>query len=139
MRKIAIFLNHKDLALNYLQNALGVAKSGEIPISFILKIHYKLGISYYKRTEIQEALHHFTIIINFLEKEEISSDKEEYLGLAYLYIGLIYLEQDKVDECKNYFKNAFQIGNENLFVKLKYFLLRGIYYKNHVMLFLAYL
>ncbi|MCK4381044.1 MAG: hypothetical protein KAW51_07875, partial [Candidatus Lokiarchaeota archaeon] len=125
LRKIAKLLNHDDTALNYLQNALGVGKSGEIPIDFIIKIHHKLGVSYYKRKFFEEALNHFKVIINFLENEEISFDKEEFLGLAYLYIGLILLEQKKVDDSKIYFKNAFQIGNINLQVKLKYCLLRA--------------
>ncbi|MFX1420516.1 MAG: tol-pal system YbgF family protein [Promethearchaeota archaeon] len=129
LRKIAKLLNHEDTALNYLQNALGVAKSGEITIEIIIKIHFKLGVAYYNRKYFKEAINHFNIIINFLEKEEISFNKEEYLGLSYLYIGLIYLEQNEIDESKIYFKNAFQIGDENLLVKLKYFLLRGIYYK----------
>ena len=129
LRKIAKLLNHEDMALNYLQNALGVGKSGEIPIDFIVRIHHKLGVSYYKRKEFKEALIHFKVIINFLENEEISFDKEEFLGLAYLYTGLILLEQEKVDDSKIYFKNAFQIGNKNLQVKLHYCLLRAIYYK----------
>lgn len=129
LRKIATLLNENDTALNYLQNALGVAKSGEIPIDFIIKIHYKLGVAYYKRKEFQNALDHFNVIINFLEKEELSFNKEEFLGLAYLYIGLIYLEQNNGVESKIYFKNAFQIGNTNLKVKLKYFLLRSIFFK----------
>ncbi len=129
LRKIATLLNQKDMALNYLQNALGVAKSGEIPIDFIIKIHYKLGVTYYKRKDFQNALNHFNVIINFLEKEDLSFNKEEFLGLAYLYIGLIYLEQNDIVESKIYFKNAFLIGNNNLKVKLHYFLLRGIFYK----------
>ncbi|UCC21061.1 MAG: hypothetical protein JSV62_07230 [Promethearchaeota archaeon] len=131
LRKIAKLLNHEDTALNYLQNALGVAKSGEITIDIIIKIHFKLGIAYYERKYFKEAVNHLKIIINFLEKESISFSKEKYLGLAYLYIGLIYLEQNEIDESKIYFKKAFLIGNENLYVKLKYFLLRGIYYKKN--------
>ncbi|MFX1349728.1 MAG: tetratricopeptide repeat protein [Promethearchaeota archaeon] len=130
LRKIAKLLNHEDTALNYLQNALGVAKSGDIPINFIIKVHYKLGIIYYKRKDFQEALNHFKIIVNFLENEELSFNKEEYIGLAYLYIGMIYLEQKNIEESKIFFKNAFQIGEDNLCIKLKYFLLRGIFYKN---------
>ena len=130
LRKIAKILNHEDTALNYLQNALGVGKSGEIPIGFIIRIHHKLGVTYYKRKEFEEALNHFRVIINFLENEEISFEKEEFLGSAYLYIGLILLEQEKIDDSKIYFKNAFQIGNKNLKVKLNYCLLRAIYYKN---------
>ncbi len=129
LRKIAKLLNHDDTALNYLQNALGVAKSGDIPIDYILKIHYKLGVTYYKRKDFQDALNHFGIIITFLEKEEISLKKEEFLGSAYLYIGLIHLEQDDIDGAKINFKNSFLIGDNSLKVKLKYFLQRAIFYK----------
>jgi len=129
LRKIAKLLNHEDTALNYLKNALGVAKSGEIPIDYIIKIHYKLGVTYYYRQEFEEALNHFKIIINFLEKEEILFEKEEFLGLAYLYIGLILRELEKINESRIYFKKAFQIGNRDLKVKLNYYLLRAIYYK----------
>jgi len=131
LRKIAKLLNHEDTALNYLENALGVAKSGEVPINIIIQVHFKLGVTYYKMKNFKEALDHFNIIINFLEKEEISFNKEEFLGLAYLYIGLIYLEQKEIDESKIYFKNAFLIGSDNIQVKLNYFLLRGIFYKKH--------
>ncbi|NVM34120.1 MAG: hypothetical protein HWN81_00900 [Candidatus Lokiarchaeota archaeon] len=131
LRKIAKLLNHKDTALNYLQNALGVAKSGEIPIDYIIRIHYKLGVTYYNRKEFEEALNHFRVINNFLENEEISFEKEKFIGAAYLYIGLILLEHEKIDDSKIYFKNAFQIGNKNLQVKLNYCLLRAIYYKKH--------
>ncbi len=130
LRKIAKLLGHEETALNYLQNALGVSKSGDIPIKYIIKVHYKLGVTYFERKEFQEALNHFNIIITFLEKEEIAFNKKKLLGLAYLYIGLIHQEQKNVEDSKIFFKNAFLIGNDNLKVKLKYFLLRGSFYKN---------
>jgi len=130
LRKIAEFLGHEDTAFNYLKNALGVAKSGDIPIKYIIKLHYKLGVSNYETKILQEALNHFNIMIAFLEKEEIAFNKKKYLGLAYLYIGLIYQEQKNIEESKVFFKNAFLIGNDDLYVKLRYFLIRGIYYKN---------
>lgn len=129
LTKIAKILNHDDTAINYLQNALGVAKSGEIPIDLIIEVHYKLGLIYYKKNNYEKAFNHFNIIINFLKNEEISFNKEEILGLANLYIGLIYLEQNKIDDSKFFFKKAFLIGNDNIKVKLKYFLLRGLFYK----------
>jgi len=131
LTKIATLLNHDDTAINYLQNALGVAKSGEISVDLIIRVHYKLGVIYYKRKDFEKASSHFNIIINFLEKEEISVNKEVFLGLANLYIGLIFLEQNKIVESKLHFKNAFRIGNDHLKVKIKYFLLRGTFYKNH--------
>ncbi len=130
LRKIALILNQEEIALNYLQNALGVAKSGEISIDFIIKIHYKLGISYYKRRDFPKALNHFNIIENFLEKEETSLNNEEYLGMTYLYIGLILSEQNKTVDSKNYFKKIIQIVSSNDKVKLRYFLLRAIFFKN---------
>jgi len=137
LTKIATLLNHDDTALNYLQNALGVAKSGEIPIELIIKVHNKLGLIYYKKKNYEKAFNHFNIIINFLKNEEISLNKEEILGLANLYIGLIYLEQNKINDSKIYFKNAFLFGNDNIKVKLKYFLLRGSFYKKQGNLSLA--
>jgi tetratricopeptide (TPR) repeat protein len=130
LRKIAKILNQEEAALNYLQNALGVAKSGEIPIEFIIIVHYRLGVTYYKRKNYPEALNHFQIILNFLENENISFNKEKFLGFSYLYVGMIYLERDKTNEAKNNFKNSLQIGNKFLKIKLKYFLLRAKYYKN---------
>ncbi|MFX1389728.1 MAG: tetratricopeptide repeat protein [Promethearchaeota archaeon] len=130
LEKIAFLLNHEDTALNYLNNALSVAKSGEIPIEFIIKIHYKLGKIYYKQNDLTKALNHFDVIIKFLEKEGVSFYREKYLGLAYLYLGLIHHSQNNIEESKNYFKNSYLIGENDLQVKLKYFLLRGKYYKN---------
>jgi hypothetical protein len=129
LRKIAKILNQDDAALNYLNNALSVAKSGDIPVEIIIKVHYKLGVNYYNQKNFSKALSHFNIIINFLEAEEITGNKEKYLGLANLYIGLIRFEQNEVEESKNYFKNAFVIGDNEPVVKLKFFLLRGILYK----------
>ncbi|MFW9818133.1 MAG: hypothetical protein ACFFE5_00870 [Candidatus Thorarchaeota archaeon] len=131
LAKIATILNHDDTALNYLQNALGIAKSGEVPVDLIIKVHYKLGVIYYKKKHFEKASTHFNIIINFLEREEISVNKEILLGLANIYIGLIFLEQNSIEESKIYFKNAYLIGNDQLRVKLKYFLLRGTFYKIH--------
>ncbi len=130
LRKIATLLNQEGLALNYLLNALGVAKSGEIPIEFIIKIHYKLGRAYFKKKDFGGALYHFNIIINFLENEDTSISEDEFIGLSNIYIGLIYLEQNKIVEAKNCFKKAVQIGNVSIKVKLKYFLLRAIHFKN---------
>jgi hypothetical protein len=131
LTKIATILNQDDTAINYLQNALGVAKSGEVPVNLIIKVHYKLGVIYYKKKIFDKAFNHFNIITNFLEKEEISVDKEQLIGLANLYIGLIFLEQNKINESKIHFKNAFLIGEDHLKVKAKYFLLRAIFYKEH--------
>jgi hypothetical protein len=131
LAKIASLLGHDDTALNYLQNALGVAKSGEIPVDLIIRVHYKLGVIYYKRKHFEKASTHFKIIINFLEQEEISVKKDVLLGLANIYIGLILLEQNNIEESKPYFKSAYLIGNDQLKVKLKYFLLRGTFYKIH--------
>jgi len=48
LREIAFLLNRDDVAYNYLQTALGVAKSGEVPIEYIIQIHYHLGDRYFK-------------------------------------------------------------------------------------------
>ncbi|MHA2127587.1 MAG: tetratricopeptide repeat protein [Promethearchaeota archaeon] len=130
LRKIASILEDDDVALNYLHSALGIAKSGEVPIDYIIKIHYKLGLNYFKKKDNENALNHFKIIINFLENEKITFNKEDYTGMANLYIGLIYLKQDKVVDSKTYFKKVLEIGSNSVKVKLKYFLIRAIYFKN---------
>jgi len=130
LRKIASLLNQDEIALNYLQGAMGVAKSGDVPIDFIIKIQYYLGKWFYKTEAFDEALSHFNIIVNFLEKEEIITDKDEFLGMAYLYLGLINLKQNKLVQSKNSFKKAFQLGNDSIKVKLNYHLKRAKYYKS---------
>ena len=130
LRKIAKNLNQPEIALNYLNTALGVAKSGNVPIDFIIKVHYKLGKHYFKIAEFTKAGDHFETIINFLEKEEVKINKKEYLGMAYLYRGLINLNNSQLSQSKNDFKEALKYSKETPKVKLKYHLLRAIDYKN---------
>ena len=130
LRKIATLLGNEEIALNYLQSALSIAKSGEVPIDYIIKIHQKLGISYFKNKNYEKALDHFNIIGNFLEKEKISLSKKSYLGMAYLYTGLIHLEQNRIVDSKTYFKKVLEIGSSSLKIRLKYFLIRAIHFKN---------
>ncbi|MFX1316408.1 MAG: tetratricopeptide repeat protein [Promethearchaeota archaeon] len=130
LRKIATLLDQRETALNYLENALGVAKSGEVPIEYIIKIHYILAKTYYRRKDFEKSLSHFKIIITFLENEDITLNKEEYIGIAYLYIGLINLEKDYIVEAKNSFKKVMEMSNKSIKVKLKYYLLRAIQLKN---------
>ncbi len=130
LRKIANLLGNEELALNYLQSALSIAKSGEVPIEYIIKIHQKIGISYFKNKNYEKALDHFKIIRNFLEKEKISLTKTSYLGMTYLYTGLIYLEQSRIVDSKACFKRVLEIGNNSIKIRLKYFLTRAIHFKN---------
>ncbi|MFX1411291.1 MAG: tetratricopeptide repeat protein [Promethearchaeota archaeon] len=130
LRKIATLLDQRDTALNYLENALGVAKSGEVPIEYIIKIHYILAKTYYRTKNFEKSLSHFKIIITFLENEDVTLNKEEYIGIAYLYIGLINLEKDYIVEAKNSFKKVMEMSNKSIKVKLKYYLLRAIQFKN---------
>jgi tetratricopeptide (TPR) repeat protein len=113
-----------------LQTAIGIAKTGEVPIDYILKIHYKLGKFFFKRKNILQALNHFTVIVNFLEKEEQSINKEEYIGLATLYMGLIHDEQSQLALAKSEYKKALQLATSSTKVKLNYYLLRAKQYKD---------
>ena len=137
LTKMASLLNQDNLALNYLQNALEVSKSGEVPLEFIIKIHYKLGKIYFRNKDFVNALNHFNLANKFLEDEKLSLSPEDlniedYLGLTYLYIGLINLEQNNTVESKDNLKKAFYIGNTtSTKVKLKYNLFRAIYYKKN--------
>jgi tetratricopeptide (TPR) repeat protein len=130
LREVASLLNQDEVAFNYLQTALGVAKSGEVPIEYIIKIHYYLGEMFFKSEKYDQMLSHFNIIVNFLENEEPSINKEEFLGMAYLYLGLINTEQNKLAESKINFKNALQLGNNSTKVKLNYYLMRAKSYKS---------
>ncbi|MFX0033718.1 MAG: tetratricopeptide repeat protein [Promethearchaeota archaeon] len=131
LRKIASLLNREEIALNYLQNALAVAKSGEVPIQYIIAIHYKLGKWYFNRQDFVNAMKHFEIMIKFLEKEEEHSiNTEDFLGMSYLHIGLIYLSQSQITQSKVFLKKAFQLTTNSIKVKLNYYLLRAKYYKN---------
>ncbi len=130
LNKIALILDQKDLAINYLENALSVAKSGEVPISYILKIHYEVARIYYKLKFYAQAREHYEIIDKFLESEELSfKEKEEYQGLSLIFLGLIHQELDNIPRAKESFKKAFQITNNSIKVKLKYYLMRAKYYK----------
>ena len=131
LRKIASLLNQQNITINYLQNALEVAKSGKLPLKYILRIHYQLGKIYFKLKDYNKALDHFKEIITFLENEKEFIKKDEYIGMSSLYLGLIYLEQNKISESRNNLKKAFYIGNnKSEKVKLKYHLLSAKYFKN---------
>ncbi len=131
LRKISKLLNQKDISLNYINNALSVAKSEEVPIEFVIKIHYNLGKTYFNQKLLAEALNHFTIIINSFEKEEVSiKNNLDYKGMAHLFIGLINLKNKNASESKSHLKKAFIIGNESLKVKLNFYLYRAKHYKN---------
>jgi tetratricopeptide (TPR) repeat protein len=130
LREVASILNKDEVAFNYLQSALGVAKSGEVSIEYIIKIHYYLGEMFFQSKKYDEMLSHFNIIVNFLENEEPLINKAEFLGMAYLYIGLINIEQNKLADSKFNFKNALQLGNISTKVKLNYYLMRAKSYKS---------
>ncbi|MFX1257065.1 MAG: tetratricopeptide repeat protein [Promethearchaeota archaeon] len=130
LRKIARFLSQYDFEINYLLNALEVAKSGDVPIDYLITIYYKLGKIYFKRNFFNESLKYFNILINLLENEKFSFDKSnEFLGMAHLYIGLMYLEQKSTTEAKINLKKSMHIGNTYIKVKLKFHLLRAKFYK----------
>lgn len=130
LREIATLLNQEDIAVNYLRSALEVAKSGEVPIDYIIKIHYYLGKRLYQVEEYDKAMEHFNIIVKFLENEESSINKDDFLGMAYLYTGLIHLEQNKLADVKMDFRKSLQLGNKSIKVKLNYHLMRAKNYKS---------
>jgi len=127
---IASTLNRDQVALNYLESALSVAKSGEVPIDYIMKTHFKLGLYYYKRNMNVEAEKHFNVIVSFLEKEEPSINVNELLGLSYLYLGLIYQEEEQHSQAKNLFKQTLKLAESTVKVKINYYLLRAKKFKD---------
>jgi len=134
LTKIASLLNQNNIELNYLQNALEVSKSGDVPLEFLIKINYKLGKIYFKNKDYTNALKHFNLTIKSLGDDKTALNeinKEDYMGMAHLYLGLINLEQNNAAEAKNNLKSAYHIGNTtSAKVKIKYHFFRAIYYKN---------
>jgi hypothetical protein len=130
LNKIASSLNQNDVALNYLQTALGIAKSGDVPEDYIIKIHYHLAKHYFIHKAREKAELHFNVINNFLEKEQLSMDKTNYLGLSCIFLGLINQEQNKIPQAKTYFKKALQLSAESTKIKLVYHLERAKEFKD---------
>jgi tetratricopeptide (TPR) repeat protein len=130
LRKIASTLNQDSLAINHLQTALEISKSGDIPLEYVLRIQYQLGKIYFKLGDYNNSLNHFKVLIQFLANEKESIERDNYLGTSFLYMGLIYQELNDVSNSKVNFKNAFHIGStKSQKVLLKYHLLRAKQYK----------
>lgn len=139
LRKIAFLLNDKTLEQNYLENALNIVKTEKLSEDFLTDIHYKLGKVYYKLKLLNEAINHFNMVISLNKKvppasnqngiTEKNKKKLETIGMTYIYLGLISLEQEKLGEAKKDFKNAFEVGKISFKVRLKFYLSRALIYK----------
>jgi tetratricopeptide (TPR) repeat protein len=130
LSEVALILNRATLAINYLKNALNVSKTGEIPLKYIIKIHFRLGKIYFNNQDVKTSLKHFNIIFNFLENEDAAFDnKTELLGISYIYLGLIYSSREEHSKAMDFFKKAFELSSQSIKVKLLYHLLRARYYK----------
>jgi tetratricopeptide (TPR) repeat protein len=127
---IASTMNRDVVALNYLESALSVAKSGEVPIGYIMKTHYKLGLYHYKRKKNLDAEQHFNVIVSFLEKEEPSINVNELLGLSYLYLGLIFQEEEQHSQAKSFFRQTLKLAENAVKVKIYYYLLQAKQFKD---------
>ena len=129
LKKVALLLGQHKVAINYLDNALSVAKSGEISIDYIIRIHFQLGKIYFDRLKYYKAQEHFEIIINFLKNEDIEFERrKEYIGLSSIYLGLIYQQFEDDDKSEQTFKTAFDLMEESLFIRLQYHLIRIQFY-----------
>lgn len=138
LKDIALKMNQEKVAINYLENALAVSKSGDIPIEYILKIHQNLGKIFFDSREFEEAKRHFEIIINFIEQaDSLSKEQKIRLGIASIYLGLIYQENGEISLSKETFKKAFELTSQFGKINLLYHLLRAKFYKNKGKLSLA--
>ena len=54
-------MNQKNITINYLQNALEVAKSGKLHLKYILRIHYQLGKIYFKLKDFSKQFNEIAI------------------------------------------------------------------------------
>ncbi|MGV9171360.1 MAG: tetratricopeptide repeat protein [Promethearchaeia archaeon] len=130
LAKIAKLLNNKKMEINYHQNALAITKSGNVPIKYIIEIHYKLGKLLFQYRDLEAAIEHFDIIITFLTNEEVEfKEKMNFLGNSYLYIGLIHLKRNEESKAKPKLKRSFEIGNTHPQVKFNYILKRAQMFK----------
>ncbi len=133
LRKIASNLNQVDVEQNYLESALNLAEKGNISKNLILEVRYKLGKAYFKSNYLEKALEQLIVVTEFLNSKDISIEpetKDYLLGMINLYLGLIYLKQEKLADSKKHFKQAYLIGNSHLKVKLNFCLFRAIEFKN---------
>ncbi|TFF97690.1 MAG: hypothetical protein EU541_07875 [Promethearchaeota archaeon] len=129
LKKVAMILGQHKVAINYLDNALSIAKTGKIPIDYIIKIHYDLGKIYFDLLKYYKAQNHFEIIINFLNNEKITFEKkDEYNGLSSIYLGLIYQQFEEEIKSEEAFKVAFDLMEESIKIRLQYHLIRIQYY-----------
>jgi len=129
LKKVALILGQDKVAINYLDNALSVAKSGEIPVDYIIKIHFQLGKIYFDLLKYYKAQNHFEIIINFLNNEKVEfKEKSEYIGLSSIYLGLIYQQFEDEGKSEEAFKTAFELMEYSLKIRLKYHLIRIQFY-----------
>lgn len=131
LKEVALTLNQKEIAINYLKNALSIAKSGKVPLSYIIEIHFELGKAHFELEFFSVARKYFEVITDYIEKNKPTiAQKNEYLGLCYIYLGLIYQEGfDMRSKSIETFKKAFEIGKNSIKVNLNYHLLRAKYYK----------
>ncbi|MBD3215108.1 MAG: hypothetical protein GF311_21050 [Candidatus Lokiarchaeota archaeon] len=138
LKDIALKMNQDAVAINYLENALAMAKSGDVPLKYILKTHQELGKIYFDQRNLDKAKRHFEIILDFLENDSSASDQQEKrLGVASIYLGLIYQEEGKIPLSKNTFRKAFDLSSKITRIQLLYHLLRARFYKNRGKLSLA--
>jgi hypothetical protein len=129
LRKIASLLNQDEVALNYLENALNVARSGEIPLEYIIKIQFLLGKIHYERKNFYKAREHFRIIDAFFEENQEESISEHYLGVSCIYLGIISAEENDSEKTMEYFKKAYSIAENSQKTLLSMYLIRAIHYK----------
>ncbi|MEJ2250751.1 MAG: hypothetical protein P8Y97_13995 [Candidatus Lokiarchaeota archaeon] len=129
LKKIALLHNQDELAINYLESALNIAKSGEIPLEYIIKIQFQLAKVHYNRKNFYKAREHFRIIKKFFEDNQDDSIAMEYLGTSCIYLGIISAEENQTDEAMEYFKKVYLIAEKEIKVKLNFYLIRIIHYK----------
>ncbi|MFX1238713.1 MAG: tetratricopeptide repeat protein [Promethearchaeota archaeon] len=134
LRKIAQKLNQHDVEQNYLQNALSLALKGDVPDIYILSIRYKLGKAYFRSNQLIKAQEQFILLNDVLEAStfpEFESKKKYFDGMINIYLGLIFLKQERFADSKKALKQAYLIGNTVLKIRLKFCLLRGIAFKEN--------
>ncbi|MBN1802712.1 MAG: hypothetical protein JW891_14470 [Candidatus Lokiarchaeota archaeon] len=132
LRKIASRLNQVDVEQNYLESALNLAEKGTISKEVILDIRYKLAKAYFRTNQLEKARSQFFLVSKLLSSNEILIEHEKkdyFIGMVNLYLGLVFLKQERIADSKKHLKQAFLISNTILKVKLNFCLFRAIEFK----------
>ncbi|MHA1818844.1 MAG: tetratricopeptide repeat protein [Promethearchaeota archaeon] len=123
---IAKDMRNFDKAIEYLENALDLSKTGEIPSEYIIKTHEKLGDVYFKSKQYEKAMEHYKIIIKFLE----ALNDEKYIYLitkSRLEIAKLLITMEQFKDANLLFKKIIKDIHYDKDLEIHYYYTRALY------------